>query len=173
MIDSPGFGNSRGLQQDKENAKVIVSTLTVEEYINCICLVINGRTSRISATLKYVLSEVTGILPRVVLSNIVVVFTNATDVLDVNFDIRILTEYFGQPVQADHVFCIENPYCRFEKAKEKQRSLPPELIVESLKNAFDNAGNMLKKLCGVISKFEAVHTHHFGRDRKKHASFID
>ena len=167
IIDTPGFGDSRGLEQDKKHAKAIVSALTAEDYINCICLIINGRTSRLSATLKYVLSEITAFLPRVVLNNIVVFFTNAADFLDVNFDMRVLEEYFGQPVQTDHVFCIENPYCRFEKAKEKQKTLPPEIIAESLTYAFDKAGEMLRKFHKVISKFEPVNTHHFTELYKK------
>ena len=59
VIDTPGFGDSRGL---KENAGEIVRALSSEDYVNCICLTINGRESRMSATLKYVLSEVTSIL---------------------------------------------------------------------------------------------------------------
>ena len=161
VIDSPGFGDSRGLKQDKANSKAIVSALRAEDYINCICLIINGRTSRISATLKYVMSEITAILPRAVLNNIVVVFTNSADFLDVNFDVQLLYEYFGQEVPQHHIFCIENPYCRFEKAKQKRDSLPPEKIFESLKDAFIKAGEMLKMFYMAISKFNAIHTHYF------------
>jgi GTP-binding protein EngB required for normal cell division len=161
VIDSPGFGDSRGLDQDKRNAQTIVDALTAVEGINCICLVINGRTSRISATLKYVLTQITAILPRVVLNNIVVVFTNATEILDVNFDVSILEQFFGQPIKDDHIFCIENPYCRYEKAKEKQGTLPQKKIIASLKKSFDEAAAMLREFHGVVSKFDAVHTNHF------------
>ena len=161
VIDSPGFGDSRGLDQDKKNAREIVRALNEEEYVNCICLIINGRTSRMSATLKYVMSEITSILPRVVLDNIIVVFTNSADPLDVNFDVRALEEFFGQPITADRVFCIENPYCRFEKAREKQHSLPEEMITEGLSKTFERAGEMLVKFHKSIAEFDAVHTHHF------------
>ena len=167
VIDSPGFGDSRGLEQDKRHAKTIVSALTAEDYINCICLIINGRTSRLSATLNYVLGQITAILPRAVLNNIVVVFTNAADILDLNFDVRVLEEFFGQPVQTDRFFCIENPYCRFEKAKRYKKTLPPEMIAESLTYAFDKAGEMLRKFHKVISEFEPVNTHHFAELYKK------
>ena len=161
VIDSPGFADSRGLEQDKLNAREIIEVLSSEDYVNCICLIINGRTSRITATLKYVMSEITSILPRVVLDNIIVVFTNSADALDINFDVRALEQFFGQPIRADRVFCIENPYCRFEKAREKQHSLPPEMIAESLLKMFESAGEMLTKIHENIAGFDAVHTYYF------------
>ena len=167
VIDSPGFGDSRGLDQDKENAKEIVRALNEEDYINCICLIINGRTSRMSATLKYVLSEVTSILPRVVLDNIIVVFTNCADALDISFDVRALEEFFGQPITANRIFFIENPYCRFEEARKKQHSLPQEMIAKSLLKMFESAREMLTELHKTIAGFDAVHTHHFEKLYRK------
>lgn len=43
IIDTPGFGDSRGLEQDKVNVRKIIEALKGEDYINCVCLVINGR----------------------------------------------------------------------------------------------------------------------------------
>ena len=161
VIDSPGFGDSRGLDQDKVNAREIVRALSSEDYVNCICLVIKGRDSRMSATLKYVFSEITSILPRVVLDNIIVVFTNSADALELNFDVTALDEFFGQPITEDRIFCIENPYCRFEKARKKQHSLPQEMIAKSIFKMFESAREMLTELHKSIAGFDAVHTNHF------------
>ncbi len=68
VIDTPGFGDTRGTDVDQKHAKKIVGALKGEDYVNCVCLIINGRASRMSATLQYVLSEITAILPRVVLT---------------------------------------------------------------------------------------------------------
>ena len=159
VIDSPGFGDSRSLDQDRKHAEMIVSALTSETYINCICLVINGRTPRMSATLKYVLCEITSILPKVVLKNIIVVFTNSAEYLDINFDISVLRDFFGQPIPEDCIFWIENPYCLFSQGVEKL----PYSVSESLQCSFNNAGAMLRKMHKSISKFEKVYTYHFGR----------
>lgn len=64
IIDTPGFGDTRGLSEDKKNTKKIVDTVRKAQYIHCICLVINARQSRMSSNLKYVLSEVSGILTK-------------------------------------------------------------------------------------------------------------
>ncbi len=159
IIDTPGFGDSRGIDQDKKNAKAIIDALKDEEYINCVCLVINGRQCRMSANLQYVLTEITSILPREVLSNIIVVFTNTADPLDLNFDITGLNDFFGTLI--DRHFFVENPYCRFEKAKMKQGQLPLGQIAKSLKKSFEETADVLTEMCTTMKTFEVVYTHRF------------
>ena len=168
IIDTPGFGDSRGMEEDKKNSQTIVDALKAEEYINCICLVINGRMARMTATLRYVLTEVTAILPRVVLNNVIVVSTNTRDPLDCNFDRGALKEFFGREIEEERVFFIENPCCRLEKAKEeKAKGKPKEMrlftddrIVQSLKTSFDETASTLTGMCTLIKDFRRVHTHH-------------
>ena len=90
VIDSPGFGDSRGLEQDKLNAGEIVKVLSSEEYVNCICLIINCRTPVITATLKYVLKLLPSYPALSLTIIIIVVFTNCADTLDITFDVRAL-----------------------------------------------------------------------------------
>ena len=161
IIDTPGFGDSRGLKQDKINVKRIIDVLKKEEYINCVCLIINGRQARASASLKYVLTEITAILPREILQNVIVVFSNTSDPLDLNFDPNELTTYFGRPVSQGFLFFIENPYCKFEKAKAKVGQLGIERIAKSLQKSFDDTANVLTEMCSKIKGFQQVHTHHF------------
>lgn len=161
IIDTPGFGDSRGIEEDKKHSGRIVEALKGEEYVNCICLVINGRLSRASATLQYVLSEITAILPREVLNNVIVVFTNTADPLDLNFDHTILRKYLGKPIEEEKIFFVENPYCRVEKAKNNKQNLSQEMIRGSLKRSFEQTSEAMDKMSRVISKFERVHTHRF------------
>ena len=165
IIDTPGFGDSRGMEQDKENVAKIIATLENEEYINCVCLVINGRQARMSATLQYVLTEVTAILPKEVLNNVIVVFTNTADPLDLNFDPNELVKFFGR--RLDNIFYIENPYCRLEKAKEKQEQLSSLTIAKSLKKSFEETAEVLNAMCSVMKDFEEVHTNRFIKLFKK------
>ena len=169
IIDTPGFGDSRGMEEDKKHSQTIVDALKAEEYINCICLVINGRMARMTATLRYVLTEVTAILPRVVLNNVIVVSTNTRDLLDCNFDREALKEFFGREIEEERVFFIENPCCRLEKAKEEKtkgkskevRLFTDDKIVQSLKTSFDETASTLTGMCTLIKDFGRVHTHHF------------
>lgn len=123
IIDTPGFGDSRGMDEDEKHVKKIIAAVEKEEFINCVCLIINGRSSRSTVILKYVLSEVTAILPRQILDNVIVVFSNTADPLDLNFDVDELEIYFGRKIT--NFFCIKNPYCKFEKAKQKKKAASP------------------------------------------------
>ena len=42
VIDTPGFGDSRGFEKDKEHVKSIVAEIEQEEHINAILLIMNG-----------------------------------------------------------------------------------------------------------------------------------
>ena len=161
LIDTPGFGDSRGMDEDKKHSQKIVNALKEAEFVNCICLVINGSMSRMNATLKYVLTEVTAILPREVLNNVIVVFTNIADPLDLNFKPSSLSKYLGKEIESNRIFLINNPYCRVEKAKERQGTIDSEMIARSLKKSFDEAREMLTSMCSAIEQFKKVHTHHF------------
>ena len=160
VIDTPGFGDSGGLEQNKKNVKKITDALRHQDYVNCVCPVINGRQHRMSASLKYVLGE---ILPKEAIDNIIVVFTNTADALDCNFDISELDPYFGRRIE--HTFYIENPYCRIEKATQ----LSADQIARRLGKSFIDTTETLRSLRQTIKGFKDVHTLHFTRlyDKKQ------
>ena len=159
IIDTPGFGDSRGMEEDKKHVKRIIDALQEVECINCVCLIINGRNSRCTATLQYVLTEVTAILPKIILDNVIVVFTNTADVLDLNFAPTELTRYFGREIKT--YFCIENPYYKFEKARQLMGKLQLNMISESLKKGFEDTGRVLNKMYTAMKPLIEVHTFHF------------
>jgi len=161
VIDTPGFGDTHGLGEDKTNVRKIIDLLDEEEYINCVCLIMDGRQCRMSATLRYILTEMTSILPKEVLENMIVVFTNTTDPLEFNFDASSLQEYFGREIEDKRIFFIDNPYCRFEKAQKQKGKLPEEKIALSWKRAFEEAHEVLTEMCHTLKEFPQVHTSHF------------
>ena len=146
IIDTPGFGDSRGLKQDEVNIQMIIDLLKTENYINCVCLIISGRQARTSASLKYVLTEITAVLPKEILNNVIIVFSNTGDPLDLNFDPTKLTTYFGRQVPQEQIFFIENPCCRFEKARAKVAQLGIDRVAESLQRSFEDTAKVLNEL---------------------------
>ena len=58
-------------------------------------------------------------------------------------------------------FFIENPYCRFEKARKQQGKLLEDKIAKSLKRAFEETAGVLTEMCEIMKGFKEVHTHHF------------
>ena len=163
IIDTPGFGDSRGMEEDKKNVKKIVDTIEKVEYINCICLVINGRQARASLQLKYVLTEISATLPKTAFQNLIVILTNCGDVTDANFDVRELHSYFDAEVQIkpERVFYIENPYCKLEKCRKEKKLSSHDQKVHALKFAFQRAGDTMTNMLVQIQDFNEVHTNCF------------
>ena len=160
IIDTPGFGDSRGMEQDKKNIKKIISCIEEEKYINCVCLVINGRLSRNTADLKYVLTQIASILPRAISNNLIVVFTNTSSELDLIFDLEELNNYFGKQIDTDRVaFCIENPYCILNKARKRRGLIPDDKMVEKLKNSFEETAEALKEMCDGMKGYKNIQIH--------------
>ena len=157
VVDTPGFGDSRGIEEDEQNVRRIIDALKEEEYLNCICLIINGRYCRMSVTLRYVLTEVTSILPREIVSNVIVVFTNTADPLVLNFDPNWLKTFFGREIEDSRMFCVENPYCKFGRAKKQQGKLP----VRGFQKSFDETIEVLRDMTTTMKNFRRVHTSHF------------
>lgn len=97
------------------------------------------------------MSEIAAILPREILNNIIVVFTNTVNELVLHFDPKQLQEFFGQPIK--HFFCINNPYSQFEVAKKKQTLLQDE-IAKHLQKAFEEAAVDMNEMIDIMEKLE-------------------
>ena len=164
MIDTPGFGDSRGFEQDKKNVEAIIESIKQENHINCICFVINGAESRELATLKYVFTAITTILPKQIINNLIVVFTNTEDEFHLNFDINLLTKHLHTSIPDERIFLIDNPYCILEKAKNLVAAKGTELQKETTTKIglhFLTAVEVLKNLSKQIKNFKPVHTQYF------------
>ncbi len=144
VIDTPGLGDSK---QDKTNIQRINNALRRENYINCVCLIINARQARSSASLNYILSEITHILPRQILNNVIIVFSNAANCLDVNS--KVLEQYFGE--KTENTFFIDNPYCRIEKVKAQKGKFG-----KGLQKEVEETSEVLTEMCEAIKDFPPV-----------------
>ena len=164
VIDTPGFNDSRGFKQDEDNTKAIIQALKESKQVNCICLVINGRNSRISPSLKYVLAAITAILPKKIVENVIVILTNSADEDDVSFDTNVLQEFFQRKIPDKNIFYIDNPYCKLAKAQEKAKEKSKCISNTKAKNivaSFQITAGVLKEMHEAIKEFEPVHTNEF------------
>lgn len=66
IIDTPGFGDTEGVKVDEENLKKIKKAILTEGGINCICVIQNGRSSRLDTQLSYSFTQLTNILPKTI-----------------------------------------------------------------------------------------------------------
>ena len=157
-IDTPGLVDSRGEEQSRGNVRKIISKVQSFDYLNCICLVFNGTVSRFTYLIEFVIKEILKLLPSDVLSHVIVVFTKTSDALSLNFNLESLNKY-GLDIPAEYSFMLENPFCRWEKAK-KIGILGEESA--ELKKAFTNTFKTLDKMVATARKFEPIAAKKFG-----------
>ena len=156
IIDTPGFGDTRGIEQDKKNVKNIVDKVNAVTYIHCICLVMNGRQSRLTTQLKYVVSEISAILPKSCVYNMIVVLTNVWNSYETSFALKELEPYLGAEVKNLQVVYIDNPFCVLEKMTSNN-----VLDVSYLKSGFQIAAKSLEGMFETLTTFEQIYTTNF------------
>lgn len=161
IIDTPGFGDTDGLSADEKHCVSIQRAIESQDVINCIIVVINGRVPRVSNQLRYVLANICAILPKQILNQIVVVFTQVADPDDdLQFNPAWLTEFFGKPVGEDRQLCLDNPYAKVANLMTKGSKNTSQKL-KIIKGAFVLTSSMLTDLFTQISTFSPVSTNVF------------
>ena len=109
LMDTPGFGDTRGNEIDEEQADKIRQSVLKEGGINCICVVQNGRESRMTDQLRYSYMSLMEILPKSVTNQIIAVYTNCESDDFMAFDHESLNDVLGleNDISIPYV-CVEN-----------------------------------------------------------------
>ena len=148
IVDTPGFGDTRGLEKDKENVKNIVEKVNEVSYIHAICLIINGTESRMTPQLRYVVSEISAILPKATVSNILVIFTRVCDKDKASFELSELKQFLGRDIPESSAFYIDNPYCILRKKSD------PQVIIKE----FDTACDVFASMTDELASFDKIYS---------------
>lgn len=64
ILDTPGFGDTRGSNVDKENSEKIRAQILSLEGANCIMIIQNGTESRMNDNLQYNFAKICEIMPK-------------------------------------------------------------------------------------------------------------
>ena len=125
IIDTPGFGDSRGLETDKKHVERIMACLQKVTSINCVMLVMNGRDSRMTTTMKYVIAQLVAVMPRSVLQHVVIAFTNTEKNSKLNFKVACLKEV---GLDSPPFECIDNPFGEVHEALADPDDIDEEML---------------------------------------------
>ena len=77
IIDTPGIGDTRGLEQDKKNINQILLSVSQFSHINAICILLNPNISRLEVFFRLCMLEIFSYLSADARNNIIFCFTNA------------------------------------------------------------------------------------------------
>uniref|UniRef100_A0AC35GCV1 G domain-containing protein n=2 Tax=Panagrolaimus sp. PS1159 TaxID=55785 RepID=A0AC35GCV1_9BILA len=129
LIDTPGIGDTRGIEYDIENMKMVLKCLSNWEKIHGICILLKPNVPRLTLSLRYCIEELLVNLHKNSIPNISVIFTNSCSTLFKPGDtMTVLKKLFediksssGNIIQLSgaNIFCIDNEAVRLLYAHQK------------------------------------------------------
>ena len=140
LIDTPGVGDTRGIDQDKKNFENILGTLSYLDELHGICILLKPNNSRLTVMFKFCIKELLTYLHRDASKNIMFCFTNSRgtfyrpgdtmpvlkDLLDSNKNVEI-------PISNHTVYCFDSEAYRF-LAAVKNKDHPIKFLDEEREN---------------------------------------
>lgn len=108
IMDTPGMGDPRGLDQDKENIKNIIDSIKKNEkdvFLQALIFVI-ANDCRADSLFKYYVDEIKKIMTKPCLKQTLVVCTKSMEVSTETK--KIVTDSLGFELPEDHWFTFEN-----------------------------------------------------------------
>ncbi|CAI2188003.1 19094_t:CDS:1 [Funneliformis geosporum] len=126
LIDTPGIGDTRGIDQDKKNFDNILKYIGYYKYLNGICILLKPNQSRLNVVFKFCIQELLSHLHKSAKDNIVFCFTNARgtfyrpgDTLPaLKSQLNELKKSSGVEIKInkDTMYCFDNESFRFLSA---------------------------------------------------------
>jgi GTP-binding protein EngB required for normal cell division len=107
IIDTPGYGDTRGVWQDNANMRLIVEKCRETKDLRAIIFVINGSLARVDHLTRQFLVTISECLPDALLDNVVVVFTNVTR-LTCNFPSSVIEQHLLKGRKLKQTFYMQN-----------------------------------------------------------------
>jgi hypothetical protein len=77
IIDTPGFGDTRGLDQDDRNMQNILEYINNLDHLNAICFLLKPNTSRLNIFFRSCLTQILDLLGPNICKNLTFCFTNS------------------------------------------------------------------------------------------------
>ncbi|CAF1537655.1 unnamed protein product, partial [Rotaria sordida] len=120
IIDTPGFGDTRGIQQDDRNIEHILEYVNNLIHSNTICFLLQPNVSKLNIFFRSCLTQLFSLLDQNALNNIIFCFTNSRSTFYTSGDTaplfkKILTSLsIGDvPFKKENTFCFDSESFRY------------------------------------------------------------
>ncbi|CAF4678898.1 unnamed protein product [Rotaria sp. Silwood1] len=112
IIDTPGFGDTRGIEQDDLNMEHILEYVNNLTHLNAICFLLKPNASRLNIAFRSCFTQLFSLLDPNAFSNIIFCFTNARSTFYTPGDIApLLNDMLNSLSMGDIPFKKENTFC--------------------------------------------------------------
>lgn len=155
ILDTPGLADTRGLVQDKLHKQSIAETIRDHiDAVHGVLILANGTVPRLGVATDYALTTLMSIFPRTLAQNITILFTNVTDVMNVNFE----HETLPSSISRDHLLYLNNPLA-MQKSLEKmrkQKKLTSQQLQKSRRSIQEAEGAALDTLVDMFDWLDGL-----------------
>ncbi|CAG8469143.1 12020_t:CDS:1 [Ambispora leptoticha] len=161
LIDTPGIGDTRGLDQDKRNFDNILKCLSFHKHLNGICILLKPNDSRTTIVFRFCIQELLTHLHKSAKDNIVFCFTNARGTFYRPGDtLPPLKEHLKKlqdrsnveiKIKRDTMYCFDSESFKFLAALKGKIKFPKE-EEESFAESWKRSVNETMRLLEYISK---------------------
>ncbi|CAG8531606.1 15669_t:CDS:1 [Racocetra fulgida] len=160
FIDSPGIGDTRGVDKDKENFENILKYISNYEYLNGICILLEPNNWRLTVFFEFCIQELLSHLHKSAKDNIVFCFTNCRRTLyrpgdtfpALKEQLRKLEQRSGVEIKMNKetIYCLDNESFRFLAAFKngvKFDKMDETNFTESWKRSVAESVRLFEYLC--------------------------
>lgn len=162
IIDTPGIGDTRGIDKDKENFGNILRHISHYKHLNGICILLTPNNSRLNIVFRYCVQELLSHLHKGAKDNIVFCFTNARSTFyrpgdtlpTLRKQLENLKERSGVEIKTDKntMYCFDNESFRFlaalrENVKFSEGDI--ENFAESWKKSVQESWRLFKHIVSL------------------------
>lgn len=152
LIDTPGIGDTRGIDQDELNCDDIFQRISRYDKIHAICFLLKPNDARVTAEFEFCIKELLSRLDKSATDNIVFIFTNSRaslyrpgDTLPalqrLLQDIKEQPPYAEIPLRKENIFCMDNEAFRFLMAMREVK-FDAEAVAE-----LEKSWNVSREVC--------------------------
>jgi GTPase SAR1 family protein len=160
IIDTPGIGDTRGIDQDKRNMQSIMTHLSRYEKIHGICILLKPNSARLTVMFEFCIKELLSHLHKDATKNMVVCFTNARSTFYRPGDTlgplqKLLKENDNIPIQLSKstIYCMDNESVRFLAAMKggiEFDEMERDNYAASWKKSVDEAMRMMRHISSLL-----------------------
>jgi hypothetical protein len=159
IIDAPGIGDTRGLDQDAHNFHDILTYISQYEHLNAICILLKPNEERLNILFKFCINELLRHIHKSASENIIFVFTSArstffkpggtSKILRALLDQHKREQDIEVPFTRENTFLLDNESFRYLALRRNGIQLSAEQTV-SYQNSWDHTIKEYAKLIGHI-----------------------
>lgn len=128
VIDTPGLGDTRGMNYDQWNTEKLLSFISELDHLHAICIMLKPNNSRFTVLFDYCMTQILLRLDRKIKNNICFLFTNARSSFFTPGDTYVPLQQLLRkvesgslkakiPFEADNIFCVDNETFRYLAAR--------------------------------------------------------